>query len=374
MSKCDYYEVLGVVCIVIDDELKKVYCCCVMKFYLDCNLGDVVVEVFFKECKEVYEVLFDGNKCCMYDSYGYVVFEYGMGGGGLGGLDMNDIFGDIFGNIFGGGGGGLCQVCCGVDIGYVMELDLEEVVCGIECWIEILILVECGDCDGSGFEDGKVEICNVCYGRGQVCIQCGIFVMQQVCYNCGGCGQIIVKFCKICYGNGCVEEDKVLLVKVLVGVDIGDCICLQGEGEVGLVGMLLGDLYVEVCVCEYVIFQCDGDDLYCEVLICILQVVLGDIVCVVMFGGEVEICILVEIQIGKLFCLCGKGVCLVCSCSEGDLYCCVVVEMLVNFINEQCKLLEQFEVIFVGEEVCKYLLKLVIFIDGVKGFWDWMMF
>lgn len=45
-----------------------------------------------------------------------------------------------------------------------------------------------------------------------------------------------------------------LLVKVFVGVDIGDCICLFGEGEVGLVGMLVGDLYVEVWVCEYVIF------------------------------------------------------------------------------------------------------------------------
>lgn len=44
----------------------------------------------------------------------------------------------------------------------MMELDLEEVVMGVECCIEILILVECGDCYGNGLEDGKVDICIVC--------------------------------------------------------------------------------------------------------------------------------------------------------------------------------------------------------------------
>ncbi len=71
---------------------------------------------------------------------------------------MNDIFGDIFGNIFGGGGGPR-QARRGADIGYVMELDLEEAVRGVERRIEIPTLAECSDCDGSGSEDGKV--CNV---------------------------------------------------------------------------------------------------------------------------------------------------------------------------------------------------------------------
>ncbi|WP_312676976.1 zinc finger domain-containing protein, partial [Escherichia coli] len=91
-------------------------------------------------------------------------------------------------------------------------------------------------CDGSGSEDGKVETCNVCHGRGQVRIQRGIFAMQQACHNCGGRGQIIAKPCKTCHGNGRVEEDKVLSVKVPAGVDTGDRIRLQGEGEAGPAG------------------------------------------------------------------------------------------------------------------------------------------
>lgn len=33
-------------------------------------------------------------------------------------------------------------------------------------------------------------------------------------------------------------------MKILVGVDTGDCICFFGEGEVGEMGVLVGDLYV----------------------------------------------------------------------------------------------------------------------------------
>lgn len=71
MVKCDYYEVLGVVKIVSDDEIKKVYCKLVMKYYLDCNFDNVEVEEKFKEVVEVYEILFDGEKCSMYDWMGY---------------------------------------------------------------------------------------------------------------------------------------------------------------------------------------------------------------------------------------------------------------------------------------------------------------
>lgn len=189
MSKRDYYEVLGVSRTANDEELKKAYRRCAMKHHPDRNPGDSAAEAAFKECKEAYEVLSDGNKRRMYDAHGHAAFEHGMGGGGgHGGPDMNDIFGDIFGNIFGGGGGPR-QPRRGADIGYVMELDLEEAVAGVERRIEIPTLAECDDCDGSGSEDRKVETCNVCGGRGQVRVQRGIFAMQQACHNCGGRGR-----------------------------------------------------------------------------------------------------------------------------------------------------------------------------------------
>ena len=372
MSKRDYYEVLGVARTATDDELKKSYRRCAMKYHPDRNPGDSAAEASFKECKEAYETLSDPNKRRMYDAHGHAAFEHGMGGGGPGGPDMGDIFGDIFGNIFGGAGGGPRQARRGADVGYVMELDLEEAVRGIERRIEIPTLAECDDCNGSGSEDGKVETCSVCRGQGQVRIQRGIFAMQQACHNCNGRGQIIQTPCKTCHGNGRVEEDKVLSVKVPAGVDTGDRIRLAGEGEAGPAGTPPGDLYVEVRVREHAIFQRDGDDLHCEVPIRISQAALGDTVRVATLGGYAEIRIPAETQTGKLFRLRGKGVRSVRSRSEGDLYCRVVVETPVNLTAEQRKLLEQFETTFTGEEARKHSPKSATFIDGVKGFWDRM--
>lgn len=375
MSKRDYYEVLGVARGASDDELKKAYRRCAMKFHPDRNPGDHAAEAAFKECKEAYEVLSDGNKRRMYDAHGHAAFEHGMGGmggGGPGGPDMGDIFGDIFGNIFGGAGGGGRTARRGADIGYVLELDLEEAVAGIERRIEIPTLGECEHCHGSGSEDGKVETCTTCQGRGQVRIQRGIFAMQQSCPHCAGRGQIVQNPCGTCHGAGRVEETKVLSVKIPPGVDNGDRIRLSGEGEAGPAGTPAGDLYVEVRVREHPIFQRDGDDLHCEVPIRISQAALGDTVRVATLGGEAEIRIPAETQTGKLFRLRGKGVRSVRSRSEGDLYCRVVVETPVNLTADQRKLLEQFESTFTGEDARKHSPKSATFIDGVKGFWDRM--
>lgn len=376
MSKRDYYEVLGVTRSATEDELKKAYRRCAMKYHPDRNPGDASAEAAFKECKEAYEVLSDGGKRRMYDQHGHAAFEHGMGGGNAGpgfggGADMGDIFGDIFGNIF-GGGGGRGGPRRGADIGYVMELDLEDAVGGVEKRVELPTLAGCDDCDGSGSEDGKRETCSTCAGRGQVRMQRGIFTMQQACPHCGGQGQIIANPCKTCHGAGRVEEEKVLSVKVPAGVDTGDRIRLAGEGEAGPSGSPPGDLYVEVRVRPHAIFQRDGDDLHCEVPVRISQAALGDIVRVPTLGGEAEIRVPAETQTGKVFRLRDKGVKSVRSRGPGDLYCKVVVETPVNLTKEQRELLAQFETTFTGENAHRHSPKSSTFIDGVKGFWDRM--
>ena len=362
MSKRDYYEVLGVARDASEEDLKKAYRRCAMKHHPDRNPGDAAAEAAFKECKEAYEVLADPSRRRAYDAHGHAAFEHDMGGGAGQGPDMNDIF----------GGGGARAARRGADVGYVMELDLEEAVAGIEKRIEIPTLVACDPCKGTGSADGRVETCGTCGGRGNVRMQRGIFAMQQACPACGGRGQTIRNPCTECHGAGRVEEEKVLSVKIPAGVDNGDRIRLTGEGEAGPPGTPPGDLYVEVRVREHDIFQRDGDDLHCEVPIRISQAALGDTVRVPTLKGEAEIRIPAETQTGKLFRLRGKGVKSVRSRSEGDLYCRVVVETPVNLTPEQRELLEKFEATFIGEEARKHSPKSATFLDGVKGFWDRM--
>ncbi|NOT89616.1 MAG: molecular chaperone DnaJ [Lysobacter sp.] len=373
MSKRDYYEVLGVARNASEDELKKAYRRLAMKLHPDRNPDDAGAEAAFKEAKEAYEMLSDASKRRAYDAHGHAAFEHGTGGGGggQGHADINDIFGDIFGNIFGGAGGARGPRR-GADIGYVIELDLEDAVAGVDKRIEVPTMVGCGPCKGSGSEDGKIETCSTCQGRGQVRFQRGIFAMQQPCPTCGGRGQKLSNPCKACHGAGRVEEEKVLSVKIPAGVDNGDRIRLAGEGEAGPAGAAAGDLYVEIRVREHAIFQRDGDDLHCEVPIRFSQAALGDTVRVPTLGGEAEIRIPLETQTGKVFRLREKGVKSVRSRSTGDLYCRVVVETPVNLTSQQRDLLQQFEATFVGESAHRHSPRSSTFIDGVKSFWERM--
>ena len=86
MSKRDYYEVLGVAKTASDDEIKKAYRKLAMKFHPDRNQGDQAKEAEekFKEVKEAYEMLSDGQKRAAYDQYGH-----GRSGGPQGGLSAD---------------------------------------------------------------------------------------------------------------------------------------------------------------------------------------------------------------------------------------------------------------------------------------------
>src|SRR5690606_37831486 len=214
--------------------------------------------------------------------------------------------------------------------------------------------------------DGKVETCGTCRGRGQVRMQRGIFAVQQACPACGGRGQTIAKPCKTCHGNGRVQDEKVLQVKIPAGVDTGDRIRLAGEGEAGPPGAQPGDLYVEVDVRAHPIFQREGNDLYCEVPVRFSQAALGADIVVPTLEGEALIKVPHETQTGKLFRLRGKGVRSVRSQAVGDLLCRVVVETPVNLTAKQRELLKDFEATFEGEQGARHSPRSSGFLDGVK--------
>ena len=369
MSKRDYYEVLGVSKGASETELKTAYRRCAMKYHPDRNPGDAVAEASFKECKEAYEVLSDASKRQAYDAHGHAAFEHGAGG--FGGADFGDIFGDLFGNIFGQGGSrGPVR---GQDLGFRLNLTLEEAINGVEREIEVPSMQSCDPCNGSGSADGKIETCSQCAGRGQVIMQRGPFRMQQPCPSCGGSGKSIVTPCNECHGQGRVRKVKTLKVNVPAGVDDGDRIRLAGEGEAGPQGAPPGDLLVEVAVRKHDVFQRDGDDLHCEVPIRISQAALGDVITIPTLDGRAELRIPAETQTGKIFRLREKGVKSVRSYHKGDLYCHVVVETPINLTPEQRELLEKFEATFVGEEAARrHSPKSSTLIDGVKGIWDRM--
>jgi len=370
MSKRCYYEVLGVQKSASEDDLKKAFRRLAMKHHPDRNPDNKDCEAHFKEAKEAYEVLGDAQKRALYDRHGHAAFEAGMGRGGAPGgfADVGDIFGDIFSDIFGMGGGQGRQRR-GSDLRYVLELDLEEAVFGVERKIDVPTLAACESCNGSGSSDGKQTTCETCRGQGRVRMQNGIFSIQQACPHCRGSGKTVANACRECRGEGRVREDKTLSVKIPAGVDSGDRIRLSGEGEAGPAGAPAGDLYVEVHVREHALFQREQDDLYCEVPIRFSQAALGSELEVPTLGGEALIKIPAETQTGKLFRLRGKGVRNVRNGHVGDLICKVVVETPVKLSKQQRELLQQFEE-SCGNDARAHTPRASSWLDGVKQFWE----
>lgn len=371
-SKRCYYEVLGVKKTSSDEEMKKAFRRLAMKCHPDRCPDDPEAQERFKEAKEAYEVLGDGQMRAAYDQYGHAAFENGMGGRGNGGFngDVGDIFGDIFSDIFGMGGNGRGRARRGSDLRYLLELDLEEAVFGVEKHIEVPTLVACSDCEGSGSEDGKTSTCDTCRGHGRVRMQNGIFSVQQTCPHCAGTGKTVANPCRTCHGEGRVNDERTLEVRIPAGVDNGDRIRLTGQGEAGPAGTVPGDLYVEVRVREHAIFTREGDDLFCEVPIRFAQATLGADLSVPTLGGEAEVSIPAETQTGKLFRLRGKGVKSVRSGRTGDLLCRVVVETPVKLTATQRELLEAFEATFEGDKAQTHSPRNRSWLDGVKKFWD----
>src|SRR5260221_12240871 len=101
MKRC-YYETLEVDRNADESRLKAAFRKLAMKWHPDKNPGDATSEMRFKEIKEAYEVLKDGDKRAAYDRFGHAAFEQGMGGDGLCfGAGFASSFYDIFEELFG---------------------------------------------------------------------------------------------------------------------------------------------------------------------------------------------------------------------------------------------------------------------------------
>jgi molecular chaperone DnaJ len=354
MAKRDYYDVLGVPKNATEEDIKKAYRKLAMKHHPDRNQGDgddaKKAEEKFKEVKEAYEMLSDGQKRAAYDQYGHAGVDpnAGMGRGsgeGMGGFA--EAFGDIFGDIFNGGGrrgGGGQQVYRGSDLSYAMEITLEEAAHGKDAQIRIPSWDTCDTCKGSGAKPGtSAKTCTTCNGSGTVHMRQGFFSIQQTCPHCHGTGKIIPEPCTSCNGAGKIKRQKTLEVKIPAGINEGMRIRSAGNGEPGTNGGPAGDLYIEIRIKEHDIFERDGDDLHCTVPVSFTTVALGGSIEVPTLAGKAEIELPEGTQHGKTFRLRGKGIKGLRSSYPGDLYAHVSVETPVKLTEHQRKLLKELD-------------------------------
>jgi molecular chaperone DnaJ len=377
MAKRCYYESLSIERTATETDIKAAFRKQAMVCHPDRNPGDKDAEHRFKEINEAYEVLKDPDKRAAYDRYGHAAFEQGMGGGAPGfGAEFGTTFSDLFEGIFGmsgaagrGRSGGRER---GADLRYNMEITLQEAYAGKNAQIRIPTSVTCEACSGSGAKTGtKPKTCPMCGGQGRVRHSQGFFTLERTCPNCQGRGQSIDSPCASCAGSGRVTRERTLAVNIPAGVEDGTRIRLAGEGEAGVRGGPPGDLYIFLSMASHPFFQRDGADLHCRVPVSMVTAAMGgDCEVPTIDGGKTKVKIPEGSQSGRRFRLQGKGMPVLRTRQNGDMYVQVMVETPQKLTKKQRELLVEFDrlsSVDTHPESAGFLGKVKEFLDGLGG-------
>lgn len=361
-DKRDYYEVLGVNRSASDDEIKKAYRKTAKKYHPDLNPDNPEAEAKFKECNEAYEVLSDPQKKARYDQFGFAGVDpnYGAGqgaggfGGGFGGGFDGDIdLGDIFSSFFGGGFGTSSRnpnaPSRGRDIQASVTLTFEEAAKGCKKTIEVMRVMDCSECGGTGAAKGtSPTVCPECHGSGVQTVSqrtpLGVMSTQRTCSRCGGKGKIINTPCHKCNGKGKVRTRKKIEVNIPAGIDNNQIVNVRGFGNAGSNGGPSGDLKVIISIKKHPYFNRDGYDVWVDKHISIVEAALGAEVSVPTLDGDTKLNIPAGTQPGEIFTLKGnKGITRLNGMGKGDEHVRVIVDIPKNISNEQKELLKEFD-------------------------------
>lgn len=358
-SKRDYYDVLGISKNASDEEIKKAFRKLAMEYHPDRNKREGA-EDQFKEINEAYQVLSDASKRSTYDQFGHAGISGNGGGRGFEGFENFGGFGDIFDAFFGGFGGSGSRGRAnaprrGSDLQYLMTLEFEDSIFGIDNEIEIERTEVCGQCNGNRSEPGtSPRTCSNCKGEGEVRRAhqnvFGQFVQVVPCNTCQGQGAIITSPCTKCRGRGKEQRNRKLEVSVPAGIEHGTQIRLRGEGEPGTNGGPMGDLYVVIRVRPHEFFTREGNDIYYTLALNVAQAALGAKIKVPTILEEVELPIPAGTQTGDVFRLKNKGAPYLRSSRKGDQLVDVVVETPKALTDEQVELFKKLAESFSPED------------------------
>lgn len=361
MSK-DYYKVLEVEKDASQEDIKKAFRKKAHQFHPDKPNGS---EEKFKEINEAYQVVGNEEKRQQYDQFGADFNQQGGFGGGMNwddfmnqarqgggfsssgfgveGMGLGDIFSEIFG--FGGGGARASRRTRGGDIEADIEISLKDAFSGVTKEVEFYKTVKCGHCKGNKAEPGTpIKDCAECGGQGVVeRVQqtiLGAMRAQAKCPQCQGEGKKYETACKECSGQGVVKENTKTKVDIPRGIDHGNTLRINGEGEAAASGQS-GDLYLHVRVKDSRDFERQGNDLLSEVEISPAQAALGTKVEVKNIDGSGSLKIPAGTQSGKVFKLREKGMPRLQGALRGDQLVEVIVKVPKKLSAKEKKLYKE---------------------------------
>jgi molecular chaperone DnaJ len=345
----DYYELLGIARDADDQEIKSSFRRLARRLHPDVS-EEPDAEERFREISEAYEVLSNAETRQLYDRFGHA----GLRSGGftpthfdLGSL--GDLFSAFFGDdLFGAAARGPAGRARGADVAAEVTIELVDAARGTTATVPLQVAVTCRTCRGDGVKPGTpVTTCRRCGGSGrqqQVSRSVfGEFIRTSPCPDCGGRGRIVEEPCVDCDGAGRTIDERKLTVDIPAGIHDGQRIRLSGEGHAGAVGGRAGDVYVLVRIRPDARFVREGNDIFSQVDLTIVQAALGATVEVETLDGGVELEFDAGTQPGQVRVLRGRGMPVLQGFGRGDHRVLVNVTVPRRLTPEQRKLLEEFE-------------------------------
>jgi molecular chaperone DnaJ len=165
------------------------------------------------------------------------------------------------------------------------------------------------------------------------------FVTVHPCNTCRGQGKIIERPCNQCKGRGKVKGKKHLSFDIPPGVDNGEY-TIRGEGE-SIDDGVSGDLIVRIHVKPHDKFKRDGQDIFYDANISMVDSVLGKSIVIPTLEGTEKITLEPGTQPNSIIKLKGKGVPNTGGRGRGDQYIRFVVNIPTKLDKHQKKILEE---------------------------------
>lgn len=280
------YAVLGVEQSTSKDDIKRAYKRLAMKHHPDKEGGDADR---FKEVNEAYAILSDDENRCSYDASlslksDPVSHMFGEGFPGMGfftGMGMG-------GGVGVGTGSGHQNRARG-DHMHVLNVSLAEAFTGVSRTLKVNVQKQCSKCI-------SCKPCSGCLGTGVHRQTHAIGHFRQTvsitCAACGGKGMVACASacgvtCPDCNNSRVCNVEHVLTIGVSPGTQSGHHERFNGLGEQAVMPSdLPGDLIVEIKVCDDATFTRHGDDLHMSVSISLWESIIGKVIVVPMFCGD----------------------------------------------------------------------------------------
>jgi molecular chaperone DnaJ len=229
-------------------------------------------------------------------------------------------FREIFDGVLRGGDETLTQASGGEDLEQATRLTFDEAFHGARRRLHLARQEPCAACDGTGDVAFGPVPCPRCKGAGQVRGSRGHMIFSRPCSECGGSGSLSRKPCGRCRGEGRRPASEWLEVEIPPGVASGSRVRLPGCGNAGRRGGPAGDFRLAIEVEAHAVFRREGDDLFCDVAVPMVDAALGGHVSVLTPDGAMNIELPAGTQNGQRFRLRKRGMPKLGESERGDLY------------------------------------------------------